>query len=153
MIACTTDSTLTTEPSTTIDSVQSSLPSPKKAILVPKKEAFDLIPEEIYRNLNTKLAASNKKISAQEVIKMYYPAELANKTSFEKIKVQTEIKALQTIVTLTHDNQSEHLLIQGHRIIMTLEKKDAHWQIVALRQQYKCWIRTAGALWSNYKCS
>lgn len=116
-------------------------------------EAFDIIPEGMYRDLNAKLAASTKKISAKEVVKMYYPAEISKKTSFEKIKVETQERGGKTIVTLTHDNQSEHILIQGHRIVMTLEQKEAHWQIVSLQQQYKCWIRKEGALWSNDKCS
>jgi hypothetical protein len=144
--------------STDVNPAENSTPnnlSPNKASLTPitEKEAFDVIPEGMYRNLNAKLAASSKKMSAKEIVKMYYPAEISDNTSFEKIKVQTEKKGTQTIVTLTHDNQSEHILIQGHRIVMTLEQKDAHWQIVSMQQQYKCWIRKEGALWSNGKCS
>lgn len=157
LIACTNDVTNETNSNSTTS--QDSIPSPQASdnttTTLPKKEveAFDLIPEGMYQNFNAKLAASNKKLSAKEVAKMYYPAEISKKTSFEKIKVQTEKKGTQTIVTLTHDNQSEHIRIQGHRIVMTLEQKNAHWQIVSLQQQYKCWIRKEGPLWSNDKCS
>lgn len=155
LITCTNDATSETDNNATTS--QDSIPSPQApdstTTILPKKEAFDIIPEGMYKNLNAKLAASNKKLSAKEVAKMYYPAEISKKTSFEKIKVQTEKKGTQTIVTLTHDNQSEHIRIQGHRIVMTLEQKNAHWQIVSLQQQYKCWIRKEGALWSNDKCS
>lgn len=124
-----------------------------KVAAVSPKEAFEIVPEGVYRNLNVKLAASNKKMTPLEVAKMYYPAQIADQTSFEKIEVQTEKKGAQTIVTLTHDNQSEHISIQGHRIVITLEEKKAHWQIVAIQQQFKCWLRKEGALWSNDKCS
>jgi hypothetical protein len=154
LIACTSDATTETNDSqTSQDSIPNVQASDNTATPVPEKEAFDVIPEGMYKKLNAKLAASSKKLSAKEVAKMYYPAEISKKTSFEKIKVQTEEKGTQTIVTLTHDNQSEHILIQGHRIVMTLEQKDAHWQIISLQQQYKCWIRKGGALWSNDKCS
>jgi hypothetical protein len=159
LIACKTDpeTTTTTTTNSTQDSIQNisqnNQPSNNSTNPVAEKEAFDIIPEGIYRDLNAKLAASNKKRTAKEIVQMYYPAEISDETSFEKIKVQTEKKGTQTIVTLTHDNQSEHILIQGHRIVMTLEPKDAHWQIVSLQQQYKCWIRKEGGLWSNDKCS
>lgn len=136
------------------DTLQNEPLSSNKALLKPvKKEAFNLIPEGVYQELNTKLAASTKKISAKEVAKMYYPAKIADNTSFEKIDLQTEKKGTQTIVTLTHDNQSEHIRIQGHRIVMTLEQKGTQWQIVSIKQQFKCWIREKKALWSNDKCS
>jgi len=153
LIACKTDTTTTAETNTTQDSIPNNQASNNIATPVPEKEAFDIVPEGMYRDLNAKLAASSKKLSAKEVVQMYYPAEISDNTSFEKIKVQTEEKGTQTIVTLTHDNQSEHILIQGHRLVMTLEQKDAHWQIVSLQQQYKCWIRKEGGLWSNDKCS
>ncbi len=157
LTACQSDKTTSaTETSENQDSTKSTSP-PNKASSTPitttVEETFDVIPEGIYRSLNAKLAASNKKMTAKEIVKMYYPAEISDKTSFEKINVQTEKKGPQTIVTLTHDNQSEHISIQGHRIVMTLEQKDAHWQIVDLQQQYKCWIRKDGGLWSNDKCS
>lgn len=160
LIACTT-APETTETKTNQDPIQANnqensqnkQPSKIPATPVLEQEAFDVVPEGMYRELNAQLAASSKKISAQEVLQMYYPAEISNKTSFEKIKVETEKKGRQTIVTLTHDNQSEHLRIQGHRMVMTLEQKEAHWQIVSLQQQYKCWIRKEGVLWSKDKCS
>ena len=152
LVACTTDSTAT-ELNTTQDSIQNNQSSNNSANPVAEKEAFDIVPEGMYRDLNAKLAASSKKRTAKEIAQMYYPAKISDHTSFEKIKIQTEKKGTQTIVTLTHDNQSEHILIQGHRIVMTLEQKDVHWQIVSLQQQYKCWIRKKGGLWSNDKCS
>ena len=157
LTACQSDNTTsTTATSKKQDSTQNtSLPNKvaPKATTTTVEETFDVIPEGMYRSLNAKLAASSKKMTAKEIVKMYYPAEISDKTSFEKIKVQTEKKGAQTIVTLTHDNQSEHISIQGHRIVMTLEQKEAHWQIVALQQQYKCWIRKDGVLWSNNKCA
>lgn len=154
LMACQTDTT-TTDKNNTQDSLKSDL-SPnlnEKSLVATPKEAFDLVPEGIYRDLNAKLAASKSKMSAKEVIQMYYPAKVSNNTSFEKIDIQEKKEGSKTIVTLTHDNQSEHIRIQGHRILMTLEQKAAHWQIVSIQQQYKCWLRTEGALWSNDKCS
>lgn len=128
------------------------LPTASKEVTTP--EAFENVPAGVYQNLNEKLAASTSKKTAKEVAQMYYPAKISNKTSFEKIDIQTQKEGTQTIVTITHDNQSEHTSIQGHRIVMTLEKKGTHWQIVSIQQQFKCWIRKEnGATWSSDKCS
>ena len=155
LIACQTDTTpVTVELNTDQDTISNEPSSHNEQEKpVTQKETFDLVPEGMYRDLNKKLAASSKKISPKEVVQMYYPAEISKSTSFEKIEVQTKKEGAKTIVTLTHDNQSEHIRIQGHRIVMILEQKDAHWQIVSIQQQYKCWIREESSLWSNDKCS
>lgn len=134
------------------------LSSPKDSIeqqpieTVPKP-LFETVPTGMYQSLNTKLAAAAKKFNPEQVIKMYYPAKIAKVNSYEKIDVRTEKKGKQTIVTLTHDNQSDHISIQGHRLIMTLEKQKGQWQIVVLKQQFKCWIRKDNTLWGTEKCS
>ncbi|BDS11049.1 hypothetical protein [Aureispira anguillae] len=125
----------------------------KQPIVTASENSFEAIPAGQYRSLNEKLKKTTKTISAKEVIKLYYPAKITNEKSYEKIDVQSEEKGGQTIVTLTHDNQSEHVSIQGHRIVMTLQQKDKHWQIVALKQQFKCWVRKNGILWGTDKCS
>lgn len=153
LTACKNDTATSKTEVEVIDSIATTIPS-QTNITSTEKKAFDIVPEGIYRSLNEKLAASNKKISPTDIMQMYYPAKISNKASFEKIDLQTEQKEAQTIVTLTHDNQSEHIRIQGHRIIMTLEATSkTQWKILSIQQQFKCWIRKDGALWSNDKCS
>jgi hypothetical protein len=145
--------TLAVETKANQDSIPNKTALNESKVAASPKEAFEIVPEGVYHSLNAKLAASSKKMSPKEVAKMYYPAQISNQTSFEKIEVQTEKKGTQTIVTLTHDNQSEHIRIQGHRIVITLEEKEAQWQIILIQQQFKCWLRKDGVLWSNDKCS
>jgi len=149
LVACKTDTTPTTV--NVIDNNQ--LPSKDTIKSTLKREAFEVIRKEMYQELNATLAVSTKKINAKEIVQMYYPAKVSDKTSFEKIEIKTKQKGTQTIVTLTHDNQSEHIRVQGHRIVMTLEQKGTQWQIVSIKQQFKCWIRENKTLWSNDKCS
>ena len=66
------------------------------------------------------LAKEKRKLSAKDVIKLYYPAKIQHaNNSYEKIDIVTKKEGNNTIVTLVHDNQP-HTTIQGHRIVMTL---------------------------------
>lgn len=103
---------------------------------------------------NAQLVAEKQSLSAEDVIKLYYPAVIPeNDQSYQKIDIETRTEGQQTIVTLTHDNQP-HVVIQGHRIIMTLEQKDQQWTVISMKQQFKCWVRDKNAVaWSADRCS
>jgi len=138
--------TATTENTTTNSTVDASATEPKAPL--PSFEEVDP------SRFNAQLAAEKKTLSPKEVIQLYYPAVVPKEdNSYQKIDIETRTEGSQTIVTLTHDNQP-HIVIQGHRIIMTLEQKDKQWTVISMKQQFKCWVRDKKAVaWSADRCS
>jgi Icc-related predicted phosphoesterase len=102
---------------------------------------------------NEKLAKENKSMNPEEILSFYYPAVIPeNDDSNQKIDVSSRVEGEHTIVTLVHDNQP-HIVIQGHRLVMTLTKNDDKWIVLGLKQQFKCWLRKDNVVWSTDKCS
>ncbi len=102
---------------------------------------------------NEKLAKENKSMNPKEILSFYYPAVIPeDDDSNQKIDLSSRVEGDKTIVTLVHDNQP-HIVIQGHRLVMTLTKNDNKWVVLNLKQQFKCWVRKDNIIWSTDKCS
>ena len=100
-----------------------------------------------------KLAIHNNKLSPKEIISLYYPAVIPGADdSYQKIEISSRVDGDKTIVTLIHDNQP-HIVIQGHRIVMTLTKNESKWEVISIKQQFKCWLRKDGVVWGTDRCS
>ena len=102
---------------------------------------------------NQRLRTLEYQYSAEDILDIYYPATVFSADSYEKIERQKTWRGDTLLLNLLHDNQP-HIKIQGHRIQLSLIRKSKQWRVLSIKQQFKCWERTAKQpLWSAYNCN
>lgn len=148
--ACNSDNATNATVASTTDSVQTTETKPVDNKPIAQENAFEEVSPDAF---NKKLSEQKQKLSPEAVIKLYYPAVIPkDDDSFQKIAIETKTEGDKTIVTIVHDNQP-HIVIQGHRIVMTMTKEKGQWKVLSIAQQFKCWVRKAGVVWGVDKCS
>ena len=121
-------------------------------------ENFELSEYEDYQLVdvaafNQRLRTLEYQYSAEDILDLYYPATVFSADSYEKIERQKTWRGDTLLLNLLHDNQP-HIKIQGHRIQLSLIRKSKQWRVLNIKQQFKCWERTAKQpLWSAYNCN
>ena len=99
------------------------------------KEFFELINTN---ELNKMLSRENKDLSAEDVMKIYYPAKVETGEGNEKIEISEEIATNgNTIVTLIHDNLLDDS-VKGEKYLMELKKTEDKWVVISLIKNWKC---------------
>ena len=102
---------------------------------------------------NQRLRTLKDHYSAEDILDLYYPATVFPADSYEKIERQKTWRGDTLLLNLLHDNQP-HIKVQGHRIQLSLIKKNKQWCVLSLKQQFKCWERTAEQpIWYAYNCN
>lgn len=148
-MACYSENVENNAPTVSADSTKTIISKPIDNKRIAVENSFEEVDPTMF---NKTLSQQKKKLSPEEIIKLYYPAVIPKDDhSFQNIKTETKIEGDKTIVTLTHDNQP-HITIQGHRIVMALTKEKGEWKVLSIAQQFKCWMRKGGVVWSSDRC-
>lgn len=113
-------------------------------------EKFEIINTN---QLTKKLNQSNKNISAQEVMTLYYPTEIETKEGNEVIEMTEAVGANgNTTVTLIHDNLLDDS-VKGIKYILELKKAHNEWMIISLKKNWKCQNSRGHTDWGIENCS
>ena len=124
--------------------------SPESTILSEEiKEEFIRIDAT---NLNYQLAQTTNPMSAKEVMRLYYPQEVASQEGNEKITIQEKtLESGNTLLTLIHDNFMDDSL-KGEKHVMELQKENNKWRIVSIKKNWKCWEGRGHTDWGIENC-
>ncbi len=112
---------------------------------------------EKFENINTDeinqmLAKKSEDLTAQEVMKLYYPIKVDTGEGNEKIEISEHILDNgNTIVILIHDNLLDDS-VKGEKYLMELEKTNDKWKVVSIKKNWKCWNERGHTDWGIELC-
>ncbi len=112
---------------------------------------------EKFENINTDeinqmLAKKSEDLTAQEVMKLYYPIKVDTGEGNEKIEISEHILDNgNTIVILIHDNLLDDS-VKGEKYLMELIKTNDKWKVVSLKKNWKCWNDRGHSDWGIELC-
>lgn len=103
--------------------------------------------------LNQLLAEKEEELSAQEVMKLFYPYEPeSEEEGNETIEItETTSDNGNTIVTLIHDGLMDDSLM-GEKYIMELTKVGNKWKALSIKKNWKCWEGRGHTDWGIDSC-
>ena len=88
--------------------------------------------------INQILTKNNESLSAQEVMKLYYPIKVITGEGNEKIEISEKIAGDgNTLLTLIHDNLLDDS-IKGEKHIMELKLTNGKWTVLSVKKNWKC---------------
>jgi len=112
---------------------------------------------EKFENINTDeinqmLAKKSEDLTAQEVMKLYYPIKVDTGEGNEKIEISEHILDNgNTIVILIHDNLLDDS-VKGEKYLLELIKTNDKWKVVSLKKNWKCWNDRGHIDWGIELC-
>ena len=116
-----------------------------------EKEKFEKLNSE---EINKKLERKSENLSAQDVMKLYYPHKVeANDEGNEKIEIsERKLENGNSLVTLIHDNFLDDS-VRGEKYIMELKNTNDKWKIISIRRNWKCWTGRGHTDWGTELCN
>lgn len=106
-----------------------------------------------FEELNNKLANENENLSAQEVMKIYYPHRVETTEGHEKITISEKvINNGNTVVILIHDNLLDDS-VKGEKYQLELKKISNRWVVVSIKKNWKCWKNRGQINWGIDNCN
>ena len=112
-------------------------------------EEFEVLPTD---NINQVLINTNENLSAQDIMKLYYPLEEETDEGNEKIEIfETALENGNTEVTLIHDNFMDDSQ-RGVKYVMVLKEVDDKWTVVSVKKNWKCWEGRGNTDWGIELC-
>lgn len=103
-------------------------------------------------NLNKLLAEKDENLSAQDVIKLYYPEEVEIGEGNEKIEIsEKKLENGNTLVTLIHNNLLDDSL-KGEKYIMELNSTNDKWNVISIKKNWKCRLGRGHTDWGVKLC-
>ncbi|CAM2933926.1 lipocalin family protein [Flavobacterium frigoris] len=98
-------------------------------------EKFVMIDTEEVNEMVTK---EKQNLSAQDVMKLYYPLQAEGVEGNEKIEIAEKISDNgNAVVTLIHDNLLDDS-VKGEKHIMELKRAKDRWTVVSIKKNWKC---------------
>jgi len=102
--------------------------------------------------LNQMLAKESENLTAQEVMKLYYPKKVDTGEGNEKIEISENILDNgNTVVILIHDNLLDDS-VKGEKYLMELKKTNGKWKVFSIKKNWKCWIGRGHTDWGIELC-
>jgi len=112
-------------------------------------ERFEILNTD---ELNRILAKESKNLTAQEIMKLYYPNKVETGEGNEKIEISENILDNgNTVVILIHDNLLDDS-VKGEKHLMELKKTNNKWTVVSLKKNWKCWKGRGHTDWGIELC-
>ncbi|UMB54829.1 hypothetical protein MKD41_04995 [Lutibacter sp. A64] len=109
----------------------------------------ELNPETI----NVLLKSKNGSVSANEVMKIYYPHEVTIGEGNESIEIsEAKLENGNTLVTLVHDNLLDDS-IKAKKIILELKNENNRWFVVSIKNNWKCRVGRGHTDWGIELCN
>ena len=114
-----------------------------------ENETFTTVnPEEI----NQQLERNNDDLSAQDVMRLFYPNEVETGEGNETIEISEEkLQNGNTSVTLIHDNLLDDSQ-RGVKLIMELKREKSQWTVISIKKNWKCWSGRGNTDWGTDPC-
>jgi len=102
--------------------------------------------------LDQMLAKESENLTAQEVMKLYYPKKVETGEGNELIEISENILDNgNTVVILIHDNLLDDS-VKGEKYLMELIKTNDKWKVVSLKKNWKCWNDRGHTDWGIELC-
>lgn len=131
---------------------ETSVPLKKRdtiATTVSKNEEFKAVN---YDELNQLLADKKDRISAKEVMKLFYPKKVETGEGNEKIEItEKTLNNGHVEITLIHDNLLDDA-VRGEKYVMELTIHKDKWTVVSLKKNWKCWDNRGHTHWGIAPC-
>lgn len=103
--------------------------------------------------INQLLKENNKKLTALEVMRLYYNYPITSNEGNEKIELIEDIMDNgNTVITLIHDNFSGDS-VKGEKYKMELKKIDNKWVVISIKKNWKCWDGRGHINWGIEFCT
>ncbi len=115
-----------------------------------KKEKFEKLNSE---EINKKLEGKSENLSAQDVMKLYYPNKLEEtEEGNEKIEIsEKKLENGNSLVTLIHDNFLDDSQ-GGQKYIMELKNTNDKWKIISIKTNWRCYNGRGHTDWGIEVC-
>ncbi len=103
-------------------------------------------------SFNKQLAKESKKLTATEVMRLYYPDEIESEEGNQIITLSEKVlKNGHTKVSLIHDNWLDDST-RGKQLVMELKKQKGHWLVLSLKENWRCWEGRGPTEWGIELC-
>lgn len=103
--------------------------------------------------LNQLLKGKSEDLSAQDVMKLYYPSKVESGEGNERIEIsEKKLENGNTSVTLIHDNLRDDSQ-RGEKYIMELKRANNKWAVISIKKNWKCWNGRGHTDWGIEMCN
>ena len=103
--------------------------------------------------INHLLKGKSENISAQDVMKLYYPKKVETAEGNEKIEIsEKKLENGNALVTLIHDNLLDDS-VRGEKCIMELKRTTNKWIVISIKKNWKCWNGRGHTDWGINLCN
>jgi len=113
------------------------------------KEAFTDIDAT---ELNKRLSQENRTLTAQEVMRLYYPQESSGEGKEAIVTTQTILDNEVIEVTLIHANLPDDST-RDIKFVMELKETNEKWTVLSLKKNWKCWEGRGHTDWGIDLCT
>ncbi len=101
---------------------------------------------------NKKLAQQNEKLTAMEVMQLFYPREASTGEGNEKITISEQTLDSGIVkVTLIHANLLDDS-VRDIKYVMELQENKTTWTVRSLKQSFRCWEGRGHTDWGADLC-
>lgn len=113
-------------------------------------ETFEIVNTDELTKTLKKIKAN---LSAQDVMRLYYPTSVNTQEGYETLEITEAIEPNGNItVTLIHDNLLDDSA-KGVKYVMVLKNQHKQWQIISLKRNWKCQKDRGHSYWGVKWCS
>lgn len=106
-----------------------------------------------FSELNMELQNTSELLSPKEIMRKFYPTRVESGEGNESIDMrETQLNNEITEVELIHDNLMDDS-VKGKKFVMGLRGKNGKWQIVSLKNNWKCWPGRGSENWGTELCN
>lgn len=132
------------------ENIEIQLSEEKQTIqIIAANEKFEIINAD---ELNKMLVKESENLTAQEVMRLYYPKKVEAGEGNEKIEIlENVLDNGNTIVILIHDNLLDDS-VKGEKHLIELEKTNDKWKAVSIKKNWKCWNDRGHTDWGTGLC-
>lgn len=103
-------------------------------------------------DLNNEIRASSENLSPKEIMKMFYPVNTESGEGNERIVLSEDLlDDGTTVVELIHENMMDDS-VRSKKYVMGLKSADKKWQVVFLKNNWKCWPGRGHEDWGTETC-
>jgi len=105
-----------------------------------------------FAEFSEKLSQQNEKLTAKEVMQLFYPHKASTGEGNEKITISEKTLDGEIVeVTLIHANLLDDS-VRDIKYVMKLEESKATWTVLSLKQSFRCWEGRGHTDWGADLC-
>lgn len=121
----------------------------KQTIVTNQEEEFQEISSDYFNQL---LNEKGESLSAEEVMRLFYPYRIETSEGNEKIELSKKVSDNgNVVVTLIHDNQLDDS-VRGEKYVMSLARINNKWTVLSIKTNWRCWDGRGHSDWGIERC-